>query len=224
MFHSIFRSISNFIFYSTFYFTLYSLFLFYILINIIFYVLFNIISYILFYILFCILFYILSYILSHIPSLGNPGRLDSTAILEGLDTFPKFPKYIIYVCVSVLSEGRRGRGAEGVSFFGDVGADTRFYIGDSGLGLELFSALRARVATSSSAAGAGTGSGRGSFIVDNIFVNYLWWFLCWRWRCGATSWLLHWRRGWVRGQLIRLRLIRLQRRWPPDGECFFVEL
>ena len=40
--------------------------------------------------------------------------------------------------------------------------------------------------------------------------------------------LLHWQRGRGRGQgrgrLIRLRLIRWQRRWPQDGESFFVDL
>ena len=87
--------------------------------------------------------------------------------------------------VSVWWVGRHWRGARGASFFGDVGAGTRFYIGNSGTGVGFFSALRVRVAISLSAAGAGTGSGRGSFIFGDIFVNSLRWFLCWRWRCGT---------------------------------------
>ena len=114
--------------------------------------------------------------------------------------------------VSVWWEGRHGRGVGGASFFGDVGAGTRFYIGDSGTGVRLFSTVRVRVATSSPATGTATGTGHGSLIVGDIFVNYVGSSVggCGRWRCGATFRLLCWRRGWGRGRgrLIRWRLIR----------------
>ena len=69
-------------------------------------------------------------------------------------------------------EGRHGHGAGEASFFSNVGAGTRFYIGESGTGVGFFSALWVRVATSLSAAVAAVAASSPATSLSITYVGF----------------------------------------------------